>query len=796
MPRRPLSVARSRRFPARAGAAVSIGLFVLLGTVLAPATTAHQDGAPSLTVPASPGGARAGLEGSDSSPSSLGRSLSAPLGSVVDTLDVLNNTLFPGNYLPPTFSSPGALAFDPTSDTLAAVGERSDTLGIATAATDAPVAIVPVGTGPDAAAYDTGNGELYAANGGSDNVTVLGPTGAIVETVTVGSDPGAMVYDPTNGFVYVANTGSNNVTVISGGSHTVHASVPVGTGPDAIAYDSGNGDVLVANGGSNNTTRLSASDADLGTTTLSASPDAVTFDSTNGDFYVATESAVVQLNDSTGKLGLSIPYGSSPSSLAFDPETDELFMIWGNQILAFDPATGTEVGSVTGLMDPSALLYDPTDAKLYCAEPLLNGVADIDPATDQVSDTVAFSPDVGTAAANPANGEMYFTGAEIEVLDGQLNTFVRAVPAGNSPYAVAYDASNGLVYVVNPYSDNASVFNGSSLSVLPPIGVGLYTDGIGYDASNGEVYVSGGGAGLESVIEGATDHLVRNITVGYNPVSVAADLANGKVYVTDEDGVNRVVVLNGSSDAVVGEIPVGVAPQGIAYDSGSGELYVANTLSNNLSVIDGATDTVIASVSVGDQPNYVAYDPANGYVYVANDVSNSVTVLNGSDHDVVGSIPVGNAPFGVAYDPVNGLVYVTDTNSSSISIISTGLAGCSPCYSARFSETGLARGNAWSVSVNGTTQLSTLNASVFSEPPGSYPFTVSAPPGYREVPANGSVDLEGGNATVSLTFTAVPSPAPKGPFGLPREEGEAVVAALATAAVLVVLIAVLLARRR
>src|SRR3989442_13193252 len=63
--------------------------------------------------------------------------------------------------------------------------------------------------------------------------------------VAVGVYPVGVAYDSGNGYVYVANLGSNDVSVISG--TTVVATIPVGIGPHGVAYNSENGYVYVTN---------------------------------------------------------------------------------------------------------------------------------------------------------------------------------------------------------------------------------------------------------------------------------------------------------------------------------------------------------------------------------------------------------------------------------------------------------------------------------------------------------------------------------------------------------------------
>ncbi|MCL4324933.1 MAG: hypothetical protein M1144_05680, partial [Candidatus Thermoplasmatota archaeon] len=69
--------------------------------------------------------------------------------------------------------------------------------------------------------------------------------GTLTATTATGSSPWGVAYDSGNGYVYVANYGSNNVSVLSGAK--VVASVPVGTSPSGVGYDSANGYVYVTN---------------------------------------------------------------------------------------------------------------------------------------------------------------------------------------------------------------------------------------------------------------------------------------------------------------------------------------------------------------------------------------------------------------------------------------------------------------------------------------------------------------------------------------------------------------------
>jgi YVTN family beta-propeller protein len=80
----------------------------------------------------------------------------------------------------------------------------------------------------------------------------------------------------------------------------------------------------------------------------------------------------------------------------------------------------------------------------------------------------------------------------VTVIDGTTDTVVLpSIGTGSSPYAAAYDRTNGHLFVVNYGSDNLTVLNGTSNSVGDPsIGVGNGPIDVAYDPVNGYLYVT------------------------------------------------------------------------------------------------------------------------------------------------------------------------------------------------------------------------------------------------------------------------------------------------------------------
>ncbi|MGA8302763.1 MAG: hypothetical protein WB873_03565 [Thermoplasmata archaeon] len=77
-------------------------------------------------------------------------------------------------------------------------------------------------------------------------------------------------------------------------------------------------------------------------------------------------------------------------------------------------------------------------------------------------------------------------------------------------------------------------------------------------------------------------------------------------------------------------------------------------------------------------------------------------------------------------------------------------------YSVTFTESGLPSGTPWSVSLNGTGGSSMVSSIGFTEPNGTYPYSVTPVPGYSAAPDSGTLTVSGLAATEPIAFTAIP----------------------------------------
>jgi YVTN family beta-propeller protein len=457
---------------------------------------------------------------------------------------------------------------------------------------------------------------------------------------------------------------------------------------------------------------------------------------------------------------------------------------------------------------PWGLAYDPGASEVWVTHWDSADISVVSDLTDSVTSSfsVGSTPHFGLAY-DSAKGELFLADtlhglSNVSVVSDSNDTVLATVPVGSEPYGVAYDPEAGRLFVSNDQSNSVSVISDSTNAVVATVAVGAYPAGAVYDPGANLTFVvdQGGNApgfGGVSVISPASNGVVATIPLGGNPFWPAYDSAKGELFVTVDNNSNPraglVDVISDKTDRVVATVPVGPWPTWPVYLPNTGEVLVANANSNNVSVISDANNTVVATVAVGSSPYGLVYDEARGELFAANEGSADLTVtrapvysvtftehrlasgtnwtviLNGSqDFSTTSSItfaePNGTFPYAVgsantSWAAPSGSVEVAGSETS-VAVTFSLLT-----YPITFSETGLANGTSWGVSVQtgGLPGSDNCEAGYYcfpldlSQPNGSYAYSVAVPPGYTASPSAGTIKVQGGPVNQPLTFALLPS---------------------------------------
>lgn len=144
----------------------------------------------------------------------------------------------------------------------------------------------------------------------------------------------------------------------------------------------------------------------------------------------------------------------------------------------------------------------------------------------------------------------------------------------------------------------------------------------------------------------------------------------------------------------------------------------------------------------------IAGGPGGTYTYTWNNIPTGCSSVNQASFTCT---PSGTGTF---------LTYVTATDSNNVAISSSQISvkvNPIPMYTVKFTETGLAAGTQWEVTLAGTQAYSTTSSISFSEPNGTYGFTVALQCGYGNSPRSGSVTVAGSAISTSVTFVSKPT---------------------------------------
>jgi YVTN family beta-propeller protein len=188
-------------------------------------------------------------------------------------------------------------------------------------------------------------------------------------------------------------------------------------------------------------------------------------------------------------------------------------------------------------------------------------------------------------------------------------------------------SSSGNFFTTNMGSNDSSVISAGVAAVIQVVPVGVQPVAIAGNAANSKIYVVNHGTNDVTVIS-TTDNTAKpaTIPVGSQPIWAVMSADGVDVFVVNQ-GDGTVSVIDTTLDIVFTTIPVGPSPNFAFYDPNRERVYVSNTGSNTVSVIKadginlGVTPQILpvklADITVSGAPVSVAALNDGTKVYAA-----------------------------------------------------------------------------------------------------------------------------------------------------------------------------------
>jgi DNA-binding beta-propeller fold protein YncE len=252
------------------------------------------------------------------------------------------------------------------------------------------------------------------------------------------------------------------------------------------------------------------------------------------------------------------------------------------------------------------------------------------------------TPSPYAIALNPLTGDVYVSQGEkasVSVLDSSANQVLSRVQGAGTPYSMAFDYVENLLFAADTASNSLWVISGSTYNITDRLPMGD-TSALAVDPSAHLVFVGNLSSGFKSgsVTAYSTSALraAWTLPLPAPPRNFAVDPTTHILFVTS-DGANgsqsNFFAINETSAQVVYSARVGQSPD-IVTSAASPDVWVSDAGQGRLYELDGTTGEVLLNSSGTQQDSAafagitsMAFDSGSGRLYITERDSTMLLVL-------------------------------------------------------------------------------------------------------------------------------------------------------------------------
>ena len=303
----------------------------------------------------------------------LAGSLPHGMGSVAWTLCLSDGILLNGTQgCAANNLSSDAGDWDPAVGDLYVANRGTANVSIVNVGQGRVLGSINVGSGPDAVFHDSSR-NLFVGNYVSKNLSVIFTGNNLAGSFNIGTAVSSGVYDPDDQRLYFVEPLNNTVKVLDDIPLSLVKNVTVGTAPTSIAFDAADGDLYVTNSGSNNVTVVNGTrDTVLANIPVGVRPSGTTYDPVAKELFVSNQGSdnVTIINGTSYAVVGSVGVGSQPASLAFDSFNGFVYVANQNSgnLTVINATSRSVVGSIPVVGGPSMGVSVDTTNGYVCVE--------------------------------------------------------------------------------------------------------------------------------------------------------------------------------------------------------------------------------------------------------------------------------------------------------------------------------------------------------------------------------------------------------------------------------------------
>ena len=300
---------------------------------------------------------------------------------------------------------------------------------------------------------------------------------------------------------------------------------------------------------------------------------------------------------------------------------------------------------------PWGIAYDPVNKDIYVANAGSMSVSVISTLTNKVIDTITVKANPHGVAYDPANNEIYVANqgsGTVSVINAATNTVIKELfPGGGAgPENIAYDPANDNLYVTGGLNTIA-IIDGSTNTVNEHLTVGSHPFGVAYDSTHKRMYITNSFSNDVSVVNATTNTVIGTtiIPVGSRPFDIAFNPSNNATYVTNS--LSSTVSVVSTLDR--GELDIAASAENTTAHSGNRQSHyivasvtddedgqpVTGLIPNNFKVVtmvspNGGVPIQVTDVTEGTLPGFYRINvvPPGNETWKSGDYIFSIAVVN------------------------------------------------------------------------------------------------------------------------------------------------------------------------
>src|SRR5688572_29596512 len=264
------------------------------------------------------------------------------------------------------------------------------------------------------------------------------------------------------------------------------------------------------------------------------------------------------------------------------------------------------------------------------------------------SDTTAEPP----ASALPSGELAYVTNEdsqELSVIDTRTDSVVATIPVGTRPRGVRVSRDGKTVYVALSGSPKC-----------PPTMPDEECAKLVADKSKDGI----------AVVDVATRKVTRVLPGGSDPETFDISKDGTKLFVSNEDA-NTASIVDIASGKIRATIPVGKEPEGVRLHPDGKTVWITGETDHDLTLLDTETGKSVGRIKVGKRPRDLAFSPDGSRAYVTSEVDGTLWVLDAAARKPITVVKLGEGakPMGVVVSDDGQRVYVANGRGKTVALV-------------------------------------------------------------------------------------------------------------------------------